>query len=149
MRFFIHGLRGVDDVAGWFDDLKRLTEYEFFESATVPDGEEARARERFSRELDYAYFAARLGWTPKEYGSLTQVERLFVRKELETVTVERTNLFQEAAKLAFVNAWNGKRYQIFKKHVGRDESITDEDVQKLVEACRKNPPWVPWGNKNG
>lgn len=149
MRFFISGLRGGGDVAEWLGDLKLLTEYEYFESSPAPGEAEARARERFARELDYAFFAARLGWTPEQYGSLTQIERLFVRKELETVMVERTNLFQEAAKLAFVNAWNGKKYQIFKKHVGRDETITDDEVARLAAACKENPPWVPWGSKNG
>jgi len=69
---------------------------------------------------------------------------LFVRKELETVTAEKVGLLQDAVRLAFVNAYNGKNYRVFRKRIARDESITDDEVQKLAAACKDNPPWVPW-----
>ena len=142
MRFFIHGL--ADDLEEWYSDLKLLTSYEYYTTQPAAGGEEQRARKRFSRQLDYAFFAARLGWTPEQYGSLTQIERLFVRKELEIYTAECTNILQEAVKLAFVNAYNGKNYRLFRKRISRDETITDDDVMKLAAACKENPPWVPW-----
>ncbi len=139
MRFFIQGFCNLE----WFADLKSLTEYEFYESV-APSEPELRARSRFAYELDYAYFAARLGWTPEQYESLTPIQRLFVRKELETVTVNKTNIMQDAMRLSIVNAHNGKTYRVFARAVARDETITDEDVSALVAAYKENPPWVPW-----
>lgn len=62
----------------------------------------------FSREADYAYFAVRLHWTPEEYGSLTPVQLAFVRKELETYEVRRSELARSAVEVAVANAMRKK-----------------------------------------
>lgn len=62
----------------------------------------------FSREIDYAYFAARLGWTPEQYGSLTPVQLSFVRKELETRTVRDSEIMQHATEVAVANVLRKK-----------------------------------------
>lgn len=62
----------------------------------------------FRREIDYAYFAARLGWTPEQYGSLTPVQLSLVRKELETRTVRDSEIMQHATEVAVANVLRKK-----------------------------------------
>ena len=54
----------------------------------------------YGTELDYAYFAANLGWTPEQYGSCTPVQLLFIRKEIEKKTVRDSDLFKSAVQVA-------------------------------------------------
>lgn len=68
--------------------------------------------------MDYAHFAARLGWTPDQYRSLTRVERLFVLKALESREVEESSLLETAFELAIGNAMRKKgkrRVELWRK----------------------------------
>lgn len=70
----------------------------------------------------------------------------FVRKELETVTVNESNLFKDAVQVAVANCLSKKRYKLWKKQNGefREDSFTYEEIDALKEQHRKNPPWTPW-----
>lgn len=93
----------------------------------------------FRRESDYAYFAARLGWTPDEYGSLTPVELAFVRKELETRTVQESELLQHAVEVAVSNVMRKKgrkAAQLWKKtaHERREPPVAKKEFDALKAA---------------
>ena len=71
----------------------------------------------------------------------------FVRKELETVTVDQSNLFKDAVQVAVANCLSKKRHKLWKKRNGsfREDAFTYEEIDALKEQHRKNPPWTPWG----
>lgn len=101
----------------------------------------------FRKEADFAFFAARLGWDYEQYAQHTPVQLAFVRKELETVTVDQSNLFKDAVQVAVANCLSKKRHKLWKKRNGsfREDSFTYEEIDALKEQHRKNPPWTPWG----
>lgn len=71
--------------------------------------------------MDFAFFAARLGWSLGDYEAVTPVQRLFVLKELERETVRRTELLQSVVELAVANVHRkkGKKPQrLWKKRRG-------------------------------
>lgn len=76
-----------------------------------------------------------------------------MRKELETVTVNESNLLKDAVQVAVANCLSKKRYRLWKRHNGefREDSFTYEEIDALKEQYRNNPPWTPWGggNRNG
>lgn len=93
----------------------------------------------FRNETDYAYFAARLGWTPEQYGSLTPVELAFVRKELETRTVRESELLQQAVEVAVANVMRKKgrkAAQLWKKAAGerREPPVAKKEFDALKAA---------------
>lgn len=69
---------------------------------------EAEEERPFRSDLTYAYFAARFGWTPDEYGSLTPVQRALIRKEIERQTVEESTVLERAFETAIGNAMRKK-----------------------------------------
>lgn len=87
--------------------MRELTRFEYFGTRQLPP-EKAKAASMFRRESDYAFFAARLGWTPDQYGSLTPVELSFVRKEFETMTVRDSEIMQHAVEVAVANVLRKK-----------------------------------------
>lgn len=93
----------------------------------------------FRRESDYAYFAARLGWTRDQYASLTPVELAFVRKELETRTVQESELLQHAVEVAVANVMRKKgrkAEQLWKKtaHERREPPVAKKEFDALKAA---------------
>lgn len=58
--------------------------------------------------MDFAFFAARLGWSLSDYEEITPVQRLFILKELERETVRRTELLQSVVELAIANVHRKK-----------------------------------------
>lgn len=93
MCFFISDERG--------QELKELTDYEYF--TAIPEKPTS-----FDRQRDYAYFAVKFGWTYEEYASLTPVQKLFVRKEIEKQTVSDTELLMAVVESAIANVHRKK-----------------------------------------
>lgn len=58
--------------------------------------------------MDFAFFAARLGWSRSDYEEMTPVQRLFILKELERETVRRTELLQSVVEIAIANVHRKK-----------------------------------------
>lgn len=105
----------------------------------------------YKRELDYAYFAANLGWLYEEYASHTPVELLFIRKELEKKVVQDSELFKAAVQVAVANALGKKKHKLWNKKGGTyDESaaIPIPEIQEISDIHETNTPWTPW-KKNG
>lgn len=93
----------------------------------------------FARESDYAYFAARLGWTPEQYTSLTPVELAFVRKELETRTVRESEITQHAVEVAVANVMRKKGRKLLElwKKINPERSappVKKDEFDALKEA---------------
>ena len=98
----------------------------------------------FRNEADYAYFAARLGWTPEQYGSLTPVELAFVRKELETRTVRESELLQQAVEVAVANVMRKKgrkAAQLWKRRRERGASRPSRR-RSSTPSRRRSRGWV-------
>lgn len=111
------------------------------------------ARE-FQTELDLAFFCARLGWSVDDYYASTPVQRAFIRKELETVTVQQSDLMKNAVAVAVNNVLNKKKRKLWKKlaRSGGRPPIALLEIDAIQEQMRKRVPWTPWNGqevKNG
>lgn len=101
--------------------------------------------------LDFAFFAANLGYTKADYEALTWTEIEFVKKAWENRTVRNTNLENAAHHAALVNA-NRKKGKsaipVLKKRAVRavdpekvaEFQATIERIKKRDEATGKD--WV-------
>lgn len=147
MRFFIQGAE--DHARERIEALRSLTRYEYYKAS--PRGEaEAKKAELFEHELDFAFFAAHLGWSPDDYGNSTAVERMFIRKELETLTVQRSNLLKDAVQVAVANALSKRKRKLWKKKAGEaDMAIPEAEMAAVKKAMARKAPWTPWQKGGG
>lgn len=100
---------------------------------------EERERARpFHRDMDFAFFAVRFGWSLPEYERMTPIQRRFVLKEMEDETVRQSNLDQSVHELAIANTHRKKtqshRKLWKKKHVERDAPIPESEWGALKAA---------------
>ena len=126
----------------WVEALRDLTEFEYFEPA--PDDPEYDAKAAlFEEELDFAWFAAKFGWSKSDYNQITPVERLFIKKQCETETVERQTILQSTFELAIANVMRkkGKKYKkLFKrikKKIKDEQPITKDEAKQIKKALAK------------
>lgn len=98
-------------------------------------------------DMDFAYFAVRLGWTIHDYEATTPVQRAFVRKEIERQTVESSEILTSAIETAIVNTRRKRRarYRLWvKKSDGDKPPISDEEIGAIGTLVKGNTPWSPW-----
>lgn len=142
MRFFIR-VDSAERVAA----LHELTEYDYFKTAPR-DAEGSRRAAFFAKEIDFAYFAARLGWSLSDYEACTPVQLMFVRKELETVTVSESNLMKDAVQVAVANALSKKKSKLWQKANKRAKPlIKKKETKALKKLFERQTPWTPWNSK--
>lgn len=98
-------------------------------------------------ERDFAYFAARLGWSIDDYLATTPVQRAFVRKEIERETVNASNLMKSAVEIAVANCLGKKKRRLWRKVGKSDPAIAQADMSALQLAMSEKVPWTPWNGK--
>lgn len=104
--------------------------------------DEKQKAEPFLRDMDFAFFAVRFGWSISEYERMTPVQRRFVLKEIEDETVRQSNLEQSVHELAIANTHRKKsqshRKLWKKKQVAREAPIPagEWDALKAAFAAR-------------
>lgn len=98
-------------------------------------------------DMDFAYFAVRLGWSIHDYEATTAVQRAFIRKEIEKQTVEESELLESAVETALANCRRKRRapYRLWvKKRSKASPPISDAEVRAVGELMKNNTPWSPW-----
>ncbi|WP_314653528.1 hypothetical protein [Slackia exigua] len=102
----------------------------------------------FAKEIDYAYFAASLGWTYEQYGSCTPVQLLFIRKEIERRTVRDSDLLKDAVQVAVNNCLSKRKAKLWKRR-GVALEIPVEEVNAMKASMEEQAPWTPWRDGGG
>ena len=125
-----------------------LTGYEYFKVREASEAEQELARP-YAREIDFAYFAVRLGWSVSDYEASTPVQRAFIRKEIERQTVQQSELMQSAVQVAVSNVLNKKKIALWIKPRAEKPDIPKAETDALAEIHRKRKPWTPWQRKGG
>ena len=69
-------------IQGDVDVVAELTGYEYFTQEEI-SGERAKSIAPYLADMDFAYFAVKLGWSLDDYDASTPVQRAFIRKEIE------------------------------------------------------------------
>ena len=98
-------------------------------------------------DMDFAYFAVRLGWSLSDYEATTAVQRAFIRKEIEKQTVEMSELLESAVETAMANMRRKRRarYRLWVKKRGNEAPpISFEEMQAVEELMKRETPWSPW-----
>ena len=108
----------------------------------------------FLADMDFAYFAAKLGWSIDEYNASTVVQRAFIRKEIERQTVDMSELVAEAVELAIANAYRKrrKRVRLWKRKADASvpPPISKKEMAALSALMERDAPWSQWkGAKRG
>lgn len=130
--------------------LNELTEYEYYETREKPK-QELEKEQDFQSEIDFAFFAVRLGWSYSQYLETTPVQRRFIRKELETYTVETSTLYEKALEVALANSMakrGAKKEKLWKKNRKKQAPIISVvEMEKIQQQLNKRIPWTPWSRK--
>lgn len=145
MRFFILGSSRLRN-----QYLNELTEYEYYETREKPK-QELEKEQDFQSEIDFSFFAVRLGWSYSQYLETTPVQRRFIRKELETYTVETSTLYEKALEVALANSMakrGAKKEKLWKKNRKKQAPIISVvEMEKIQQQLNKKIPWTPWSRK--
>lgn len=100
----------------------------------------------FQTEIDLAFFAANLGWSVSDYYESTPVQRMFIRKELERRTVQRSNLLKDAVQVAVSNVMGRRKLKLWLKtqRMAWNEPVAKREIAAIQEQLNKRVPWTPW-----
>lgn len=102
----------------------------------------------FREEIDFAFFAARLGWSYADYRDTTPVQRMFIRKELETVTVDESNLTMLATQRAIANVFGKKAKKLWTKRRKKQKPpLRKKEIRQIKKQHEEKTPWTPWSKK--
>ena len=99
------------------------------------DPAEKEKAKPYLRDMDFAFFAVKLGWSRAEYEAMTPVQRLFVLKEIERETVRSSELDQSVAEIAMANAGRkkGKKHRkLWKRRRRKAAAPVDADEASLL-----------------
>lgn len=111
-------------------------------------GHEKRIASFFRDDLDFAFFAARLGWSIRDYEETTSVQRQLIRKELETLTVETSSLLKNAVQVAVNNAHSKRKAKLWiKRRKKQPPPIPIKEIKALQRHHAEHVPWTPWARK--
>lgn len=98
--------------------------------------------------MDFAFFAAQLGWSRSDWEQTTAVERMFIRKELEKKTVDQSNLFVNAVRDASpTSTTSSKRKLWVRKRKKAALPVSRKEISAIQEQFKKQAPWTPWQRK--
>ena len=103
----------------------------------------------FHTELDLAFFCARLGWSVDDYYASTPVQRAFIRKEIETVTVQQSDLLKNAVMVAVNNVISKKKRKLWVRLAksGGKPPIALLEIDAIQEDMNRRVPWTPWNGQ--
>lgn len=106
--------------------------------------EQARS---YADERDLAFFVVNFGYSKREYGELTELEKTFIRKEYETKTVNDMTHLRNAVLNAMNNANRGKNKKfidLFKrKQAKADIEYNKNAIEVILEVEEKEgKSWV-------
>ena len=145
MRFFIQG--GKQRSLERYAALQSLTDYDYYNTVEKLPEEKQKAR-FFQNEMDFAFFAAQLGWSRSDWEQTTAVERMFIRKELEKKTVEQSNLLVNVVQVAVSNVHNKRKRKLWvRKRKKAALPISRKEIGAIQEQLKKPAPWTPWQRK--
>ncbi|WP_249934221.1 phenylalanine racemase [Marinilactibacillus psychrotolerans] len=100
----------------------------------------------YSDVMDMAFFVVQIGMTKKEYDQLTELEKMFLRKEYENKFVKDTTWMRNAVLNAEANANRGKnkRFQeLFPKTNKADIEYNEDAIKNITEIEKNNgKSWV-------
>lgn len=114
---------------------------------TPADIRKAELAKDFSYERDLAFFIVQIGMSHKEFNTLTEKEKLFIRKEHENKFLHDMTWFRNAVLNAEGNAnrKKGKKFiDLFPKKAPKaDKEYNEDAVQTILEIEIKNgKSWV-------
>ena len=132
-----------------FSVPRRLIAYEYFKTQAARETKEQRQqREKYRRQIDFAWFAVNLGYSKADYNALTPIEKAFIRKAHEDKVVFDSTILRDAVMNAEYNV-NRKKHKPFKKLWTRIVRLTKADkatqkkkVQTIKEIEKKETGWV-------
>ena len=114
---------------------------------TPHDLKMAELAQPFSFERELAFFMVQIGLSRSDYESLTEKEKMFIRKEYENKFMKDTTWLRNAVLNAEVNAHRGK-YKKFlelfpKKPRKADKKYNENAMQIILEMEKRNGKgWV-------
>lgn len=88
--------------------------------------------------MDFAFFAANLGWSLADYESMTPIQRMFILKEWEAKTVRDSDLLKSAVEVAMANVHRGKGksyMRLWRKKAKEGEIPVTYDEAKALKAA--------------
>ena len=111
-----------------------------------PTPAEAERSRLFETEIDLAYFAVNLGWSVSDYYESTPVQRMFIRKEIERQTVQRSDLLKDAVQVAVSNVMGRHKNKLWLKTQRKawEEPVRKREISAIQEQMNKRVPWTPW-----
>jgi hypothetical protein len=111
-----------------------------------PSPAEAERSRLFETEIDLAYFAVNLGWSVSDYYESTPVQRMFIRKEIERQTVQRSDLLKDAVQVAVSNVMGRRKNKLWLKTQRKawEEPVRKREISAIQEQMNKRVPWTPW-----
>lgn len=97
--------------------------------------------------MELAFFIVEIGMSKSEYESLTEVEKMFIRKRYEQKLINDTTWMRNAMLNAINNALrkkNKKFIDLFpKKQVKADKEYNEKAIKNILEIEeRKGKSWV-------
>lgn len=108
---------------------RRLAELEYL--ASDPDPEYEEIAEPYQRELDFAFFAANLGYSRRDYDELTPLERVLILKAWENKVVSESYMTYNACFTAYYNVNRKKGKKALK--LWRKASVKKADTEVVRE----------------
>ena len=125
----------------------RLVEFEYLGGEADPEYSEIA--EPYSKELEFAFFAANFGYSKKDYEALTPVERALLRKAWEDKVVSDSYAIYNAAYTATynVNRKKGKKaLKLWKKNrrahkADKENAMNDLKIVQEIEE-KEGKGWV-------
>lgn len=107
----------------------------------------AKLAEPFQNEMELAFFVVEIGMSKKEYESLTETEKMFIRKRHEQKFINETTWLRNAVLNATVNANRGKNKKfrdLFPKKLQRvDKEYNENAVKTILKMEKENGKgWV-------
>lgn len=130
-----------------------LVEYKYFDTSpskepiTDKQKELAKMARSYADERDLAFFVVNFGFSKQDYDKLTDLEKMFIRKEYESKLVNDMTHIRNAVLNAVNNAMrkkNKKFIELFSKKnekVDREYNIKAVDVITEIER-RDGKSWV-------
>ncbi|KIO62139.1 hypothetical protein B4065_3359 [Caldibacillus thermoamylovorans] len=107
----------------------------------------AKLAEPFQNEMELAFFVVEIGMSKKEYESLTETEKMFIRKRHEQKFINETTWARNAVLNGVNNAMRkkGKKFiDLFPKKQPRADKEYNENAVKTILTMeeKKGKVWV-------
>lgn len=75
---------------------------------------------------------------------------MFVRKELESLTIQRSNLVMDAVQVAVANALSKRQRKLWVKKARSVEPVVPAlELAAIKKEMGRRVPWTPWQKGGG